>query len=215
MGCFKRKKRPLYTRDDLDRAVSQIDTSTTIIVKLDPSRNETFAQYLEALEEEEEEEEERRRSVCEERRGSKDIEATLAESSQSGALNHEALYDKIQSDKISELSQKKRRLSTESNFSVESFPDDEETTKKKTTKRKTVVRFLSFLDMRSSTMRASMASWRSSIASRRKSDSNLFSGSFIDRGGHGQRSIRKPMRESLKIFKFWKAKKNQKVSPET
>ena len=116
---------------------------------------------------------------------------------------------------------------------VESFPDDEQTKKMKeikAKKRRTIVRFLSFLDMRDtserkSTMRSSISSvdWRSSIhmrdsimqsgySDRRKSDSII---ETVDESLYTspiRRSIRKSVRTSLKLFAFFGRKKNQ-VSP--
>ncbi|WZN60573.1 hypothetical protein HKI87_03g21070 [Chloropicon roscoffensis] len=133
------------------------------------------------------------------------------------------------SDTGSNISLVERRLSVASLASIEDFPDvapesagdgDEGDGKTRRKKKKTIVRFLSFLDgsLRSSTMRESMSSVlktsvRRSIASfsfRRGSTSQLGpQQSFMTPTGP-QRSIRKSMRSSLKLFRFFK---KGKVSP--
>ena len=255
---------PGYTREDLDRAVSQIDTTSTIIVKLDGSNARiSLSQFFDAIDEEEDDEElsEERHpnaTLTEESLGrhrrqmSVDIETSLAtqttlieraaqlstKAEASYAHKGQGAHQQLQmsqsrrmstgSDTGSNISLVERRLSVASLASVEDFPGvapesagdgDVGDGKTRRKKKKTIVRFLSFLDgsLRSSTMRESMSSvktsMRRSIASfsfRRSSTSQLGpQQSFMTPTGP-QRSIRKSMRSSLKLFRFFK---KGKVSP--
>ena len=199
--------------------MSQIDTKSTLIIKLNPSREQTLAQYLEAI----------------------DVDGTYEGTSRTGVPS--PLDSGLPTPKTSGrardsgldiegtlASSAERKTSVGSDCYIETFPDDEETKKQKeikAKKRRTIVRFLSFLDIRDtserkSTMRSSVG-WRSSIhmrdsimqtrgTERRHSDSimetvdeNLYNSPF-------RRSIRKSVLNSLKLFAFF-GRKNNQVSP--
>jgi len=244
--------------------VSQIDTSSTIIVKLDGTNARiSLSQFFDTIDEEHDD-----KDLCEEshphatlteeslgrhtRQMSVDIETSLAtqttliERAAQLSAKAEASYarkgqgadQQLQmsrsrrmstgSDTGSSIPLMERRLSVASLASIEDFPgvapesegaEDEEGGKTRRKKKKTIVRFLSFLEgsLRSSTMRESMSlvktSMRRSIDSfsfRRSSTSQLDpQQSFMTPTGP-QRSIRKSMRSSLKLFRFFK---KGKVSP--
>ena len=207
--------------------MSQIDTKSTLIVKLNPSREQTLAQYLEAIDVDGDDEGTSRQAGV-----PSPLDSGLPTPKQSGRARESGLDIK---GTLARSAESKTSLeSVGSDCYVESFPDDSETKKRKeikAKKRRTIVRFLSFLDMRDtserkSTMRSSISSvdWRSSIhmrdsimqgggySERRKSDSII---ETVDESLYSspmKRSIRKSVRSSLKLFAFFGRKKNQ-VSP--
>ena len=206
--------------------MSQIDTKSTLIVKLNPSREQTLAQYLEAIDVDGDDEGTSRQAGV-----PSPLDSGLPTPKQSGRARESGLD--IEGTLARSAERKTSLESVGSDCYVESFPDDEQTKKMKeikAKKRRTIVRFLSFLDMRDtserkSTMRSSISSvdWRSSIhmrdsimqsgySDRRKSDSLI---ETVDESLYTspiRRSIRKSVRSSLKLFAFFGRKKNQ-VSP--